>query len=64
MIGDNPETDISGANQAGRPWSSVLTRSGLFKGTNDQTHPGDHVIDDVGELLEIIDEFEASHKGA
>ncbi|KAI3450497.1 hypothetical protein Pfo_007162 [Paulownia fortunei] len=32
MIGDNPSVDIKGARQAGRPWFSILTRSGVFKG--------------------------------
>jgi len=32
MIGDNPESDIAGANAAG--WSSILVRTGVY-------HPGD-----------------------
>lgn len=30
MIGDNPQSDIKGANDAG--WTSLLTRTGVFKG--------------------------------
>jgi ribonucleotide monophosphatase NagD (HAD superfamily) len=29
MVGDNVETDIVGANAAGRPWTSVLVMSGV-----------------------------------
>ena len=60
MVGDNGETDIRGANDAGDPWFSVLTRSGLFKGDNHPVHPGSAVIDDVGELIGLVDTFEAS----
>ena len=31
MIGDNPDTDIKGANEAGGRWKSVLTRSGVYQ---------------------------------
>jgi len=59
MVGDNAETDIKGANDAGDPWFSVLTRSGLFKGSgNHAEHPGREVIDDVAGLLDIVDAFE------
>lgn len=30
MIGDNPNSDIKGANDAG--WTSIMTRTGVFKG--------------------------------
>ena len=59
MVGDNAETDIKGANDAGDSWFSVLTRSGLFKGSgNHPEHPGREVIDDVSGLLNIVDAFE------
>ncbi|KAJ6909446.1 hypothetical protein NC652_020435 [Populus alba x Populus x berolinensis] len=32
MIGDNPSVDIKGARQAGHPWFSILTRTGVFQG--------------------------------
>ncbi|KAJ0046455.1 hypothetical protein Pint_06142 [Pistacia integerrima] len=42
MIGDNPSVDIKGARQAGHPWFSVLTRTGVFKGSgNDAEFPAD-----------------------
>ncbi|KAL7228764.1 hypothetical protein ACSBR2_007457 [Camellia fascicularis] len=31
MIGDNPVVDIKGAQQAGHPWFSILTRTGVFR---------------------------------
>ena len=36
MIGDNPKSDIKGANMMGEKWSSILVKSGVFKGTNDE----------------------------
>ncbi|MCO5578442.1 hypothetical protein L7F22_032284 [Adiantum nelumboides] len=49
MIGDNPSTDILGAKQAGTPWFSILTRTGCFKGKdNDELHPADVIIS-IGE---------------
>lgn len=44
MVGDNPDTDILGANSAGGSWKSVLTRSGIFKGGD---HDADILVDDV-----------------
>ncbi|KAK2985583.1 hypothetical protein RJ640_025016, partial [Escallonia rubra] len=42
MIGDNPSVDIKGARQAGNPWFSILTRTGVFKGNeNHAKHPAD-----------------------
>ncbi|MBA0566674.1 hypothetical protein Golob_011469, partial [Gossypium lobatum] len=32
MIGDNPSVDVKGAQQAGHPWFSILTRTGVFQG--------------------------------
>eukprot|EP00892_Ulva_mutabilis_P008659 jgi/Ulvmu1/6165/UM028_0021.1 len=32
MVGDNPEVDVRGANDAGHPWRSVLVRTGVFRG--------------------------------
>jgi len=46
MVGDNPESDIAGANGFG--WESVLVRTGVFRGeTNDATHPAKVVSKDV-----------------
>ncbi|KAK7972815.1 HAD-superfamily subfamily IIA hydrolase [Apiospora saccharicola] len=52
MIGDNPESDIRGANDfrspLGTSWSSVLVRTGVY--TDDRgepAHPPTMVVDDV-----------------
>ena len=58
-IGDNPATDMAGANAAGDRWTSILTRSGMFVpdpsgGGNAVDHPGDYVVEDVGEAFDNI----------
>ncbi|KAL8496778.1 hypothetical protein ACS0TY_020453 [Phlomoides rotata] len=59
MIGDNPSVDIKGAQQAGRPWFSILTRSGVFKGKeNHPLYPADLVVDTVEEAVDFILEKE------
>ena len=49
-IGDNPSTDIAGANAAGSRWVSVLVETGLFKRVanqnNDPNHPAKIVSPD------------------
>lgn len=55
MIGDNPETDIAGAIGVGRPWFSILVRSGNFRGTgNHDKYPADEVVADVYEAVDFI----------
>eukprot|EP00250_Pteridium_aquilinum_P008761 c18191_g1_i2 orf=418-942(-) len=55
IIGDNPSTDILGAKQAGRPWFSILTRTGCFKGKdNHELYPADLVVDNVQEAVQFI----------
>ncbi|XP_051113546.1 uncharacterized protein YKR070W-like [Andrographis paniculata] len=55
MIGDNPSVDIKGARQAGHPWFSILTRSGVFKGNeNDPSNPADLVVETVEEAVDYI----------
>ncbi|KAL0390159.1 UNVERIFIED_CONTAM: putative CDP-alcohol phosphatidyltransferase class-I family protein C22A12.08c [Sesamum calycinum] len=55
MIGDNPSVDINGARQAGQPWFSILTRSGVFKGKdNHPLYPADLVVDTVEEAVDYI----------
>lgn len=55
MIGDNPETDIAGAIGAGRPWFSILVRSGNFRGTgNHDKFPADKVVNNVYEAVDFI----------
>ncbi|XP_056165387.1 uncharacterized CDP-alcohol phosphatidyltransferase class-I family protein C22A12.08c-like isoform X4 [Syzygium oleosum] len=44
MIGDNPKIDIRGAREAGDPWFSILTRTGVFKGKDNHSEfPADLV---------------------
>eukprot|EP00638_Chattonella_subsalsa_P013379 CAMPEP_0117779622 /NCGR_PEP_ID=MMETSP0948-20121206/1725_1 /TAXON_ID=44440 /ORGANISM="Chattonella subsalsa, Strain CCMP2191" /LENGTH=353 /DNA_ID=CAMNT_0005607227 /DNA_START=176 /DNA_END=1237 /DNA_ORIENTATION=+ len=49
-IGDNPSTDIAGANSAGSRWTSVLVETGLFQKVgnleNDIENPADLVYPD------------------
>ncbi|KAG6631633.1 uncharacterized protein YKR070W isoform X4 [Carya illinoinensis] len=55
MVGDNPTVDIKGARQAGHPWFSILTRTGVFKGKeNDADFPADLVVDTVEEVVDYI----------
>lgn len=54
-VGDNPASDIAGARAAGRPWTSILVRTGIFRrpaGENDPDHPADFVVQDV---LQAVD---------
>lgn len=57
-IGDNPKSDIRGANNAGCNWRSLLVRTGLFQdadGTgNDAEDPADAVFPSVLEAVEFI----------
>ncbi|KAI0565119.1 Haloacid dehalogenase-like hydrolase [Gracilaria domingensis] len=46
-IGDNPPSDVRGANARGHPWRSVLVRTGNFKGVNDEVDAAHVVVDDV-----------------
>lgn len=55
MIGDNPAVDIKGAKQAGHPWFSILTRTGVFKGEkNHALYSADLVVDTVEEAVDYI----------
>lgn len=59
MIGDNPKVDIYGVSKAGPPWSSVLTRTGVFRGKdNDPNFPADLVVDTVEDAINCILEKE------
>ncbi|KAG5566839.1 hypothetical protein RHGRI_002398 [Rhododendron griersonianum] len=52
MVGDNPSVDIKGARQAGHPWFSILTRTGVFKGKeNHDEYPADLVCEQNPEEL-------------
>ena len=50
-IGDNPLTDVRGANARGDKWVSVLVRTGNFSGENDSVDPAKLVVDNVGEAV-------------
>ena len=55
MVGDNPKSDIRGANAMGTPWVSVLVRTGNFKGEiNDETHPAQLVLSDAAAAVDHI----------
>ncbi|KAL5800156.1 hypothetical protein ACOSQ4_033040 [Xanthoceras sorbifolium] len=55
MIGDNPMVDTKGARQAGHPWFSILTRTGVFKGADNHLEfPADLVVDTVAEAVDYI----------
>ncbi|XP_050209567.1 uncharacterized protein YKR070W-like [Mercurialis annua] len=55
MIGDNPLVDIKGAQQAGHPWFSILTRTGVFRGEHNHAEfPADLVVDTVEEAVDYI----------
>ena len=51
MVGDNPKSDIAGANALGGPWRSVLVRSGVFQGVNDSEFPAHVVVDTVADAV-------------
>ena len=56
-IGDNPASDVRGANAAGGPWRSVLVRSGVWNGEgkeNDDGDPAHFVCEDVGEAVALV----------
>ncbi|KAI9352587.1 HAD-like domain-containing protein [Obelidium mucronatum] len=48
-IGDNPESDIEGANRNG--WTSVLVKTGVYEGG---PHHAKHLVQDVEEAVDII----------
>ncbi|KAF9047367.1 HAD-like domain-containing protein [Panaeolus papilionaceus] len=51
MVGDNPESDIAGANAA--QWHSVLVKTGVYDTANGPpTHPPTHFADDVEGAVE------------
>lgn len=56
MIGDNPASDIQGANDyvspSGRRWRSILVRTGVFSGDREPDVEPDAVVDDVGKAVE------------
>ena len=55
MIGDNPESDIRGANEYVSPWqsqwSSILVRTGVFRGNQKDQAPR-HIAADVRDAVQ------------
>ncbi|KAK5833103.1 Uncharacterized protein F383_10626 [Gossypium arboreum] len=65
MIGDNPSVDVKGAQQAGHPWFSILTRTGIFQGKDNHAEfPADLVVDSVEEAVDYILKRECIELGA
>jgi len=59
MVGDNPESDIAGANAAG--WSSVLVRTGVYDPQQGlPSHKPTHEADDVENAVKWVLERELS----
>ncbi|KAK9816340.1 hypothetical protein WJX74_004088 [Apatococcus lobatus] len=54
-IGDNPKSDMRGANNAGQHWCSILVRTGIWEGgENDLEDPADYVVEDVLAAVNLI----------
>ncbi|CEG48232.1 Predicted phosphatase [Plasmopara halstedii] len=53
-IGDNPSSDIQGANNVGERWTSVLVRTGVYDGVNEPDHTPDVIVDNVYEAIKHI----------
>jgi len=54
-VGDNPYSDIRGANEAGERWHSILVKTGNFQGeTNHPVYPAKTVCYDVLEATKWI----------
>lgn len=60
-IGDNPHSDICGANASGDEFFSILVRTGVFKGENSEEHPAKFVCDSIAEAFAFIEQRESSH---
>ncbi|GBE81065.1 HAD-like domain-containing protein [Sparassis latifolia] len=61
MVGDNPDSDIAGANAAG--WSSILVHTGVYDPhRGPPSHPPTHEVDDVEEAVKWAIEREL-HRG-
>ena len=56
MVGDNPESDIRGANEYSSPhgsrWTSILVRTGVWRGVGGPTYRPHVVLDDVRRAVE------------
>ncbi|CDO77700.1 hypothetical protein BN946_scf184969.g51 [Trametes cinnabarina] len=61
MVGDNPESDIAGANGAG--WPSILVRTGVYDpARGPPTHQPTYIADDVEEAVRWAIEREMGRK--
>lgn len=60
-VGDNPKSDVRGANNAGNIWRSILVCTGVYKGgadSNDKEDPAHYVVEGVGEAVNKVFEIE------
>ena len=56
-VGDNPKSDVRGANSAGNIWRSILVCTGVYKGgvdSNDKEDPAHYVVEGVGEAVDKV----------
>lgn len=56
-VGDNPKSDVRGANAAGGHWRSILVCTGVYKGgvdNNDSEDPAHYVVQGVGEAVDLV----------
>ena len=67
MVGDNPESDILGANTYGSPtsprnikWHSILVRSGVYPGGK-PAHEPEIIVDDVWSAVEWASKHHGVH---
>ena len=62
VVGDNPRSDIRGANLAGERYVSILVRTGVFHtdDENDREDPADYVVKDVAEAMDLIRKLQSS----
>lgn len=60
MIGDTPDSDVQGANNAG--WVSILVKTGLFKGENSKEYPAQYVVENLEEAVKLIFQIEGIKK--
>ena len=68
MIGDNPESDIRGANNYQSPhssqWTSILVRTGVYKGVREPSCKPHIILDDVKRAVEWAVEDATKRKSA